>query len=393
MRARRYRRLFRLMAGFTAAFGDDHARSRGGGDLDAAACARGAAVHRLQRRRHARSCIWVFGAPPSQRVAAIEASLWQYVRMRESWNAWDAEYSYDVVSAMSAPNVRDAYQAFANSRDPENPAVKFGKSAAVRVDRLRSGFLPRHAEDYSRGAYSIDFCRVVMIEGASRSEAHDRELGIRARRENPAHGPHTLQPGWSDCRGVSGPTQIGAPRRRRHDANSHRLHGRVHDEHCRDRRSPQPQQSDKRIKTVKWVAEISSRDTAGARVGNRLGILGGREVTRRWTSSMSDMTKPDYGDHTAILKPKRTTPLTPLFVRTERDGIERVYPFAFEAVENAEAPYVVRILPNRADAIAAQRAAWARRKAALEQQRAQAALAAAASMPQRNTNYTIQAGK
>src|SRR6185312_11586361 len=93
------------------------------------------------------------------------------------------------------------------------------------------------------------------------------------------------------------------------------------------------------------------------------------EIRAAVSSAMSDLTKPDYADHTVILKPKRATPLAPLFVRTERDGIERVYPFAFEAVENAEAPYVVRIT-NPADAVAAQRAAAARRRAAAEQQRA-----------------------
>ena len=39
-------------------------------------------------------------------------------------------------------------------------------------------------------------------------------------------------------------------------------------------------------------------------------------------------------------------------MRTEHDGVERVYPFAFEAVENAEAPYLIRILQIQADAVA-----------------------------------------
>jgi len=153
-----------------------------------------------------------------------------------------------------------------------------------------------------------------------------------------------------------------------------------------------PQQSDSRIKTLVWspntVPEI--RAAVGSAIAIEFGP--GERVTDAWSSSMSDLTKPDYADHTVILKPKHVTPLAPLFVRTEHDGAERVYPFAFEAVENAEAPYVVRIT-NPADAVAAQRAAAARRRAAAEQQRARAALAAAASMPQRNANYTIQAGK
>src|SRR5574340_828907 len=107
--------------------------------------------------------------------------------------------------------------------------------------------------------------------------------------------------------------------------------------------APQSQQTDGRIRTLVWAANTvpEIRATPGSAVA--LEFSAGEKVTDVWTSSMSDLTKPDYGDHTVILKPKRVTPLTPLFVRTERDGMERVYPFAFEAVENAEAPYVVRI--------------------------------------------------
>ena len=213
VRARRYRRLFRLLAGFTGAswmitlglatsviwmlplvrvvpvfigFNDDGTRD---------------------------SHTEFSALPPSQRVAAIEASLWQYVRMRESWNAWDAEYNYDVVSAMSAPNVRDAYQAFANSRDPENPAVKFGKSGSVRVDRLRSGFLPRHAEDYSRGAYTIDFCRVVMIDGAKpQARRMTVSLEYALAEKIPLTDRIRFNPDGVIVVGYPGPTQIGAPR-------------------------------------------------------------------------------------------------------------------------------------------------------------------------------------
>lgn len=154
-----------------------------------------------------------------------------------------------------------------------------------------------------------------------------------------------------------------------------------------------PQQQSPRIRTITWAP--SAVPEIRATVGSAISIefSASEKVTDVWSSSISDLTKPDYADHAVILKPKHATPLTPLFVRTEREGgTERVYPFAFEAVENADAPYVVRIT-NPADAVAAQRAAWARRQSALEQQRAQAALAAAASMPSRNSNYTIQAGK
>jgi type IV secretion system protein VirB8 len=101
--------------------------------------------------------------PKDKRVAGIEASLWQYVRQREEYSANERPYDYDVVSAMSAPAVRDAYQNWANSKDPSNPAVKLGRKGYINVSRVDAAFV-QHNEDYSSGTYRVVFNRKITEE-------------------------------------------------------------------------------------------------------------------------------------------------------------------------------------------------------------------------------------
>ena len=105
--------------------------------------------------------------PPDKRVAAIEATIWQYIRQREEYSYATAQYDYDVVSAMSAPIVRDAYQNWKLSQDPSNPAVKLGKRGWVTVSRVDGAFT-QHAADYSSGVYRVVFRRRVTAEDMKR---------------------------------------------------------------------------------------------------------------------------------------------------------------------------------------------------------------------------------
>lgn len=101
--------------------------------------------------------------PNGKRVAAIEATLWQYVRERESYSFHERPYDYDVVSAMSAPAVRTAYQTWANSKDPSNPAVKLMDKGYINVRLIDAGFT-QHADDYSSGTYRVVFERKIVEE-------------------------------------------------------------------------------------------------------------------------------------------------------------------------------------------------------------------------------------
>lgn len=84
--------------------------------------------------------------PATQEEAVIRAAVWQYVRDRESYAYADARYRYDVVSLMSAPGVRDAYQRWFLSSNPESPQNTIGKRGQIDTAMIGMSFVrPRVA--------------------------------------------------------------------------------------------------------------------------------------------------------------------------------------------------------------------------------------------------------
>jgi type IV secretion system protein VirB8 len=69
---------------------------------------------------------------PSQEKALIEGALWQYVRAREGYNYAGAPDYYALVSAMSAPRIRETYQEwFVQSKD--SPQKTIGKKGQIHI--------------------------------------------------------------------------------------------------------------------------------------------------------------------------------------------------------------------------------------------------------------------
>lgn len=101
--------------------------------------------------------------PHDKQVAATEALLWQYVRDREGYAPSEAESDYNIVSELSSDDVKKQYQDWANAKiNPNAPAKFLGPNGFIRINRLGSDWVS-HNDDYSRGIYSIRFCRVVVL--------------------------------------------------------------------------------------------------------------------------------------------------------------------------------------------------------------------------------------
>lgn len=96
--------------------------------------------------------------PPTQSKAVIDASLWEYVRLREGYTFDTARYAYDVVSNYSASAVADQYQRFFNYPNPESPQVIIGKRGTISVTHISSS-------DIGPAVQQIRFTRTVMIDG------------------------------------------------------------------------------------------------------------------------------------------------------------------------------------------------------------------------------------
>lgn len=96
--------------------------------------------------------------PATQNKAVIDASLWEYTRLREGYSFDTARYAYDVVTGYSAPKVVDEYQRFFNYPNPESPQVTVGKHGTISVTHISSS-------DIGPALEQIRFTRTVTIDG------------------------------------------------------------------------------------------------------------------------------------------------------------------------------------------------------------------------------------
>ncbi len=96
--------------------------------------------------------------PATQEQAVINASLWQYVRLREGYTADTAQYAYDLVSSFSAPSVRLEYQYHFNYPNPTSPQVTIGEGGRLDVEHISSN-------DIATGVQQIRFNRTLMMDG------------------------------------------------------------------------------------------------------------------------------------------------------------------------------------------------------------------------------------
>ncbi|MET3523990.1 type IV secretion system protein VirB8 [Mesorhizobium abyssinicae] len=96
--------------------------------------------------------------PPTQERAVINASLWEYVRLREGYTADTAQYAYDLVSNFSAPNVRQEYQTFFNFPNPASPQVTIGERGKLEVEHISSN-------DIAPNVQQIRYKRTLTMDG------------------------------------------------------------------------------------------------------------------------------------------------------------------------------------------------------------------------------------
>ncbi|MCP3468662.1 type IV secretion system protein VirB8 [Bradyrhizobium sp. CCGUVB23] len=96
--------------------------------------------------------------PATQEVAVVNASLWEYVRLRESYTADTAQYAYELVSNFSAPIVRHEYQEYFNYPNPNSPQVTIGKRGRLEVEHIASN-------DVAPGVQQVRYKRSVILEG------------------------------------------------------------------------------------------------------------------------------------------------------------------------------------------------------------------------------------
>lgn len=72
--------------------------------------------------------------PESVKIGGAKNVLWEYVRLREGYDAFGAQRAWNVVSALSSPEVRKEYQAWASADNPRSPRRLYGERDVVDVN-------------------------------------------------------------------------------------------------------------------------------------------------------------------------------------------------------------------------------------------------------------------
>lgn len=84
-------------------------------------------------------------------MAASEATtryfLWQYVRLRHSYSAAEANAAFDAVALMSSPPVQQEWWAYYRGGNPDSPQVQLGRDGSATVRWVSTAMLgPRLAQ-------------------------------------------------------------------------------------------------------------------------------------------------------------------------------------------------------------------------------------------------------
>jgi type IV secretion system protein VirB8 len=102
--------------------------------------------------------------PATVQERAVRATLFQYVRLREGWSSGEAQYAYDVVSRMSSPQVRSAFQEWFNLDKAPGPQAVWGTRATVTVEQLSGALLPNDTAQADE-IYQLRFRRTERAHG------------------------------------------------------------------------------------------------------------------------------------------------------------------------------------------------------------------------------------
>lgn len=98
--------------------------------------------------------------PPTENKAVVDASLWEYVRARESFSTDTAQHNYDVVTNYSAEDVAEQYQNWFNYPSKVSPQVTIGDKGSATVSHISSA-------DISPTLQQIRFTRTLSMKSAA----------------------------------------------------------------------------------------------------------------------------------------------------------------------------------------------------------------------------------
>jgi len=145
--------------------------------------------------------------PADVQDATLRATLWQYVLWREGYSADTARFRYNIVTAMSDPDVADAYAEWYKYGNPDSPQTKYGNRGLVIVEQDSADFLTADPS-----VYQINYWRTVVMPGQPKSRSHWTVfVHYRLVDSIPLRDRTTFNPGAVKVKGYPPPQEIDAP--------------------------------------------------------------------------------------------------------------------------------------------------------------------------------------
>lgn len=107
--------------------------------------------------------------PDAVKANSAMNTLWQYVWLREGYSSGTAQHAWNVVSALSSPDVRKEYQGHASADNPRSPRRLYGERDRVDVEFVSvSPVCTRDpCDEATTDTYQFRFNRSERVAGVS----------------------------------------------------------------------------------------------------------------------------------------------------------------------------------------------------------------------------------
>jgi type IV secretion system protein VirB8 len=105
--------------------------------------------------------------PADVQDATLRATLWQYVLWREGYSADTAQTRFNIVTALSDPDVAEAYAGWYKFGNPDSPQTKYGTKGLVVVEQDSADFM-----EADPSVYQVNYWRTVIAPGRPKSRSH-----------------------------------------------------------------------------------------------------------------------------------------------------------------------------------------------------------------------------
>ena len=113
-------------------------------------------------------------------------TAWSYVVGRESWSESEAQHNWELVSTMSAPKVREAFQAWYKADNKASPAQVFKDGTTVSIRYVAwEGICPLSGCDGPPPAYRFRFDRIETPPGGLPGKPVRYAATVKLRRNVP----------------------------------------------------------------------------------------------------------------------------------------------------------------------------------------------------------------